>query len=122
MLLCSGVSTPMVHAEKLTCKDGDPLSLEDATIYRALQYLSLTRPDIAFCVNRSVSIWLIRLKRILQYLRDTIHFGLCFNKSSSMLLSAFFYADWADNLNDRRSTDGYTIFFGGNLIAWSFRK
>ena len=50
------VSTPMLPADKLSLHDGDPLSPEDTTKYRSvvgtLQYLSLTRPDISFSVNR----------------------------------------------------------------------
>lgn len=62
------------------------------------------------------------MKRILRYIRHTIDLGLRFTKSSSMLLSAFSDADWAGNMDDRRSTGGYTIFFGGNLISWTSRK
>jgi histone deacetylase 1/2 len=51
-----GVSTPMLPDDKLSLHGGDPLSSEDDTRFRsvvgALQYLSLTRPDISFSVNR----------------------------------------------------------------------
>jgi hypothetical protein len=48
--------------------------------------------------------------------------GLRFTRTGSSLLSAFLDADWAGNPDDRRSTSGYAIFLGGNLISWSSRK
>lgn len=51
-----GVPTPMLPTDKLSLHTVDLLSPADATKFRnvvgALQYLSLTRPDISFSVNR----------------------------------------------------------------------
>jgi hypothetical protein len=56
MVSCKGVSTPPPSTSKLFVQDGEPLGPEDATKYRsmvgALQYLTLTRPDISFSVNK----------------------------------------------------------------------
>lgn len=121
MITSKPVSTPMLPTEKLQLKGGTPLSAEDATRYRsavgALQYLLLTRPDIAFSVNHvcqfmtapTVDHW-VAVKRILRYLHGTITMGLCLTKSNSSLLSAFSDADWAGNLDDRRSTRGYAVY------------
>jgi histone deacetylase 1/2 len=115
MLQCKPTSTLMSTSEKLSAHEGTPLEVEDSTRYRsivgALQYLTLTRPDISFPVNKvcqflhapTTSHW-NAVKRILRYLKDTSSLGLRFSKSPSMLVSAFSDADWAGCPDDRRST------------------
>jgi hypothetical protein len=39
-----------------------------------------------------------------------------------MVVSAFSDADWAGCVDDRRSTGGFAMFLGANLISWSARK
>ena len=133
MLQCTTCPTPLSTSEKLSLTDGSPLGPEDSTHYRsivgALQYLTLTRPDISFSVNKvcqylhapTTAHW-TAVKRILRYIHGTRTVGLIFQKSVSTLLSAYSDADWAGDLDDRCSTGGFAIFFGPNLISWSAKK
>jgi hypothetical protein len=56
MINCKPVNTPMVTSEKLSAHSGDALAPHDATRYRSVvgaqQYLTLTKPDISFAVNK----------------------------------------------------------------------
>ena len=56
MQQAKGISTPMAATEKLSRQDGVALTQVESTKYRsvvgALQYLTLTRPDISFSVNK----------------------------------------------------------------------
>ena len=62
------------------------------------------------------------LKRILRYLKGTIHHGLFLGKASFLSLTAFSDADWAGNLDDRTSTTGYIIFLSNNPVSWKSVK
>ena len=46
----------------------------------------------------------------------------CFNSDYNNKIECFSDADWAVCKEDRRSTLGYCIFFGGNLILWKSKK
>lgn len=48
--------------------------------------------------------------------------GLKLCKSASMLVSAYSDADWAGCLDDRRSTGGFAVFLGSNLVSWNAKK
>ena len=124
------IATPMIVSHHLT-SDG-PL-FHSPTIYRSLvgslQYLTITRPDITHAVN-SVSQFMHApreshfqaVKRILRYVKGTLHFGLSISSSSHLNISAFSDADWAGCPETSRSTSGYAIFMGDNLISWTSKK
>ena len=98
-------------------------------IMGVLQYLTFTRPDICFAVNRvcqfmhapTDSHWGV-VKRILFYLRGTTTYGLHITRSSSSALHGFTDADWVGSTDDRKSTGGYLAFFGQTLVSWKSSK
>jgi histone deacetylase 1/2 len=101
---CKPIDTPLSSTQKLSVESGDRLGLDDSTRYRslvgALQYLTLTRPDISFAVNKvcqflhaPTTVHWSAMKRILWYIRGTINLGLRIGRSKSMLVSAFSDAD-----------------------------
>jgi hypothetical protein len=133
MTHCKPVTTPLAAYEKLSDHTGRPLSAEESTKYRsivgALQYVTLTRLDIAYSVNKVCqflhapsSEHLTAVKRIIRYLKYTIDTGIRFEKSGSMLVSAFSDLDWAGDCDDRPSTSGFAVYLGKNLVSWSARK
>jgi hypothetical protein len=127
MLNCHPISTPIDTSSKLSARDGTPFS--DPSLYRslagALQYLTLTRPDIAYAVQQiclfmhtPMTSHFQLIKRVC-YLKGTSHYGLQFFRSLSHDLLAYSDADWASCPNTRKSTSGFCVFLGSNLVSWS---
>ena len=121
------VATPLHSSIVLNPMDGSPSI--DPTPYRklvgSLQYLAFTRPDVSFAVNRLAQfmhspseIHWQALKRVLLYLKGTIHHGLFLKRGSSLDLKAFSDSDWGGILNGGRSTIAYIIYLGSNIISW----
>jgi hypothetical protein len=65
---------------------------------------------------------LTAMKRILRYLQGTLDYGLLLRRSSSSDLVAYTDADWAGCPDTRRSTSGYAMFLGDNLVFWSAKR
>lgn len=130
---CKPMPTPLSISDKLVAGQGELLDSATATRYRSLvgglQYLTLTRPDLAFAVNKvcqylhaPTSAHYTAVKRILRYVSGSLGYGLKLVRSCSNIISAFSDADWAGCSDDRRSTGGFAVFLGSNLISWSARK
>lgn len=129
-----GISSPMVASCKLSRFGTDTMA--DPHLYRsvvgALQYATLTRPDITYSVNKVCQFMSNPLethwkavKRILRYLKGTIYHGLLLRPAQPgavFSLRAYCDSDWATDPDDRRSTSGSCIFFGPNLVSWSAKK
>ncbi|PKU81996.1 Retrovirus-related Pol polyprotein from transposon TNT 1-94 [Dendrobium catenatum] len=109
----------------------DPF-LTEPSMYRrltgSLQYLCLTRLDIAYSVNlisqhmhQPLPEHAFLLKRLLRYIKGTIDYGIPISKSDFSLTS-FSDADWAGDPISRKSTSGYCSFLGKSLISWTVKK
>ncbi|GAU35295.1 hypothetical protein TSUD_54540 [Trifolium subterraneum] len=133
METCKPIGSPMVNNCKLSRYGTD--AMQDPSLYRstvgALQYATLTRPDIAYSANKVCqfmshpleSHWKA-VKRILRYLKGTISHGLLLHPSPStppFSLRAYSDADWATDQDDRRSTSG-AVSLAHNPILHSRTK
>ncbi|XP_068331633.1 uncharacterized mitochondrial protein AtMg00810-like [Pyrus communis] len=125
-------SKPCCTSFSSTKLDHNSLFLSDSTYYRSivggLQYLTWTIPNLSFAVNQLCQFMhaprkqhMHAAKRVLRYLKETISQGIWFKKCSLHLI-AYSDADWVGCLFDRRSTSGYNVFLGLNLISWSAKK
>jgi hypothetical protein len=65
---------------------------------------------------------LAALKRILRYVRGTLDLGFLLQPSDSGDLIVYSDADWAGCPDTRRSTSGYDVFLGDNLVSWSSKR
>jgi hypothetical protein len=102
MAECHSTATPVDTHAKLSATDGAPVA--DATQYRslagALQYLTLTRPDLAYAVQQVCLFMhdprephLAMLKRVLRYVKGTLSTGLHISTGSITSLTAYSDAD-----------------------------
>jgi len=63
------------------------------------------------------------VKHILKYLKGNVDQGIGFKRKGNIkVLKTFSDADFAGDIETRRSTWGYIIFFAGDPISWCSRK
>nr|GEY25518.1 ribonuclease H-like domain-containing protein [Tanacetum cinerariifolium] len=130
MVGCNPSRTPVDTESKL--RDGGT-PVVNPTLYRSLagslQYLTFTRPDITYVVQQ-VCLYMhdpwephfSSLKWILRYVQGTLDYGLQLFSSTTDSLITYSDADWAGCLTMRRSTSGYCVFLGNNLLSWSSKR
>jgi hypothetical protein len=140
---CNPSQVPMEARLKLSKESTAPLV--DATAYRSivgsLRYLVNTRPDLAFAVGY-VSRFLeepredhlAAVKRILRYVAGTSSWGLWFGRkkkdqaqvtgfsNADADLTGFSDADFAGDVDARKSTTGVIFFLADSPITWQSMK
>ncbi|GJY07574.1 retrovirus-related pol polyprotein from transposon TNT 1-94 [Tanacetum coccineum] len=130
MTSCDSIGTPMATKHLDADLSGTPV---DQTKYRsmvgALMYLTASRPDIVhatcYCARyqaKPTEKHLTAVKRIFQYLKDSINMGLWYPKDTGFELTAFLDSDHAGYLDSRKSTWVHSIFGGDKLVSWSSKK
>ena len=92
-----------------------------------------TRPDIAHAVgllsrfmsNPGKEHW-TAVKRVFRYLRGTSDYGLCYQGRTGLEIMldirGFVDADWAGDLDQRRSTSGYVFSLFGGAVSWMSKR
>lgn len=69
----------------------------------------------------TVNHWSV-VKHLLKYLQHTKTWSFIIFVSPYLHLQAFTNADYAGSIADRKSTGGFAIFLGDNLISWTSKK
>ena len=128
---CKLVSTSMITGCKLS-KDDESKKV-DLKIYRSmigsLFYVIASRPDVIQAVGRvgrfqadPKESHLQAVKRIFRYLKGTTDLGLWYPKGHELNLIAYTDADWAGDIDDRKSTSGVAFYLGDFLVSWLSKK
>ena len=131
---CKPVSTPLEPGRRFQQLSPNDEPFDVQTYQQAigcLTYVSTaTRPDIAAAVGvlsqymskPSKDHW-TGVKRILRYLKGTLKYGLKFSvHEEEPELFGYSDADWAGDVDTRRSTSGYVFQIGTSTVSWSSRK
>lgn len=128
---CKPVGTPRDTNQKLSVNDvNETNSVVGQVPYQeaigSLLFLTqATRPDIAFAVNdvsrfnlNHSNVHWQAVKRIFRYLSGTIDYKLRYSICKRKNVNAFCDADWASEVDARRSCTGYIFNMANGAISW----
>uniref|UniRef100_A0A7C9CSR4 Reverse transcriptase Ty1/copia-type domain-containing protein n=1 Tax=Opuntia streptacantha TaxID=393608 RepID=A0A7C9CSR4_OPUST len=125
------VVCPLDSTHKLLPDQGT--LLPDPAIYRRLvgklNFLTHTRPDLAFAVQHLSQFMqqprqphLQAAYHVLRYLHGQPDLGILISNTAQYNLEAYCDSDWAACSHSRQSVSGYVVFFGNSLISWKSKK
>jgi hypothetical protein len=125
------MSTPMVTGCKLR-KDDDSPDVDQSS-YRSmigiLLYIIASRPDIMHVVGivgryqaAPKQSHLLVVKIIFRYLKGTMDYVLWYPRNQNFQLSVYSDVDWANCVDERKSTSQGSLFLGDSLISWLSKK
>jgi hypothetical protein len=128
---CKPISIPFEQNVKLSANERE--LVEDTTIYRrivgSLIYMTITRLDLSYAVGVVSQFMqttrkphLDAVRRILRYIKHTLQCGIFYEAKSQLQVHGYTDVDWAGNVLDRRSTNGFMFSFGSGVVSWSSKK
>jgi hypothetical protein len=127
--LCHQSITPLDETQAIALSiDGKDHKLYRQLIGSLMYAAQITRVDIAFAVSnlsrhlhKPYQHHMNAARRVLKYLGCTKWYALIFTapKQDAIPLKVYTDADWATDLNERRSTTGTLVQYNGNTIAWN---
>ena len=130
---CKGTLIPMNNQNDLIPTDEDE-KFKDVTLYRKLigtliYAVTCTRPDLAYSVSKLAKYMqnplqkhFMAAKRVLRYIAKTKDYGLRYKSKGKPKIEVYCDASWADDKDNRKSTMGYVITFGGTPISWKTKS
>jgi hypothetical protein len=131
MMNSKATPTPIITGLKLRKEDKG--SKVDPTLFKrpvgSLMYLTATRPDIMYATSlisrfmemKKESHWKAG-KRIMNYVNGTKVFGIKYSTSKYFKLIGYTNNNCGGNIDDRKSTYGYTFHFSTCMVSWESMK
>jgi hypothetical protein len=126
---CKPVATPLPPKAKLSRDNNESVDTEERSTYKSLvgtlMYLMVCcRPDLAYTMSvlskyldKPTREHLRAAKHVLRYLQGTADLTLVYKRRNSGLIG-YTDADWAGDLDERRSTSGYLFTLNDTAISW----
>lgn len=130
---CKPRSIPLPPSAKMSRDDGETLNKETYSynqLVGSLMYLSVcTRPDISFAVGAlarymscSTTEHWQAAKGVVRYLAGTLTYGIIFGGPNATDVVGYCDADYAGDVDTRRSTGGYVFIMNGAAITWQSKR
>ena len=132
------ITSPMLNTIdlRISTTEDETINIPYASLIGSINYCSIfTRPDISYATNKCAQFtskptsehW-EAAKRIVRYLVHTKNYGIKYKSKGLGLegfahnLAGFTDADFAGDVNDRKSTSGWLFTYNNAPISWNSKK